>query len=197
MAREATPSQATSRRDAEAVELRRAIDALSPAELHRSGRIKWRLFGGEVLPAWVADMDFPVAPAVQRAIRELVDRHDFGYHLVPLSPSLREALVSRMAERFAWQVEPESIVPLVNVVQGLGAAVTLHSRPGDGVVIQTPIYPPFLAAVEGSRRRLVENPLQRGPERFELDLDGLRRQLDPDTRILLFCNPHNPTAPPF
>jgi cystathionine beta-lyase len=182
---------------AERSEIRRALDSLESSELHRSSRIKWRLFGDEVLPAWVADMDFPLAPPIHRAIRELVSRHDFGYHLVPLSPRLRDALVSRMAERFSWQIDPERIVPLVNVVQGLDVSVLLHSRRGEGVVLQTPIYPPFLAAVERSGRRVVESSLVRGPHRYEIDFEHLRAALDADTRLLLLCNPHNPTGRAF
>ncbi|MBW1688875.1 MAG: PatB family C-S lyase [Deltaproteobacteria bacterium] len=177
--------------------IRRAIDSLSAAELHRSSGVKWRLFGEDVLPAWVADMDFPVAPPVHRAIRDLVGRHDLGYHIIPLSPSLRDALVSRMAERFSWQVEPSRVVPLVNVVQGLDASVLLHSRPEDGVIVQVPIYPPFLAAVLRSGRRLVENPLLRAADRFEIDFDQLRANIDPSTRLLLLCNPHNPSGRVF
>jgi cystathionine beta-lyase len=178
-------------------EVRRALDSLSAAEMHRSSRIKWRLFGDDVLPAWVADMDFPVAPPIHRAIRELVGRHDFGYHHVPLSPGLRDALVSRMAERFSWQIDPQRIVPLVNVLQGLDASVLLHSRRGEGVVLETPIYPPFLAAVERSGRRVVESSLVRGAHRYEIDFEHLRAMLDPDTRLLLLCNPHNPTGRVF
>jgi cystathionine beta-lyase len=183
--------------ETEAGAIRRAIDSLSAAELHGSSRIKWRLFGEDVLPAWVADMDFPVAPPVHRAIRDLVGRHDLGYHHVPLSPRLRGALVARMAARYSWQVEPHRIVPLVNVVQGLDASVLLHSRPDDGVIVQVPIYPPFLAAVLASGRRLVESPLVRGEDRFEIDFDRLRASIDPRTRLLLLCNPHNPTGRVF
>jgi cystathionine beta-lyase len=182
---------------AERSEIRRALESVSAAEMHRSSRVKWRLFGDEVLPAWVADMDFPVAPPVHRAIRELVGRHDFGYHFVPLSPSLRDALVSRMAERFCWQIDPQRIVPLVNLLQGLDNSVLLHSRKGEGVVLQTPIYPPFLAAVERSGRRVVESSLVRGAHRYEIDFEHLRETLDPETRLLLLCNPHNPTGRVF
>jgi cystathionine beta-lyase len=178
-------------------EVRRALDSITAAEMHRSSRIKWRLFGDEVLPAWVADMDFPVAPPIHRAICELVGRHDFGYHIVPLSPSLRDALVSRMAERFSWQIDPQRIVPLVNLLQGLDLSVLLHSRRGEGVVLQTPIYPPFRAAVERSGRRVVESSLLRGAHRYEIDFEHLRAALDPDTRLLLLCNPHNPTGRVF
>ena len=177
--------------------MRAEFDALRAEDLWRSERIKWRLHGEGVLPAWVADMDFPVAPAIQRVLAELVSRSDLGYHHVPLSPRLREALVSRMAARFGWQIEPRRVAPLVNVVQGLDACLLLHSRPGEGVVVQTPIYPPFLAAVERSGRRLVENPLLQGTERYEIDFDRLRAQIDPDTRVFLLCNPHNPTGRVF
>jgi cystathionine beta-lyase len=102
-----------------------------------------------------------------------------------------------MAERFSWQVEPSRIVPLVNVVQGLDASVLLHSRPEDGVIVQVPIYPPFLAAVRRSGRRLVENPLLRAADRFEIDFDQLRANIDPSTRLLLLCNPHNPSGRVF
>jgi cystathionine beta-lyase len=179
------------------MDLRQTIDSLRPEELWRSSRIKWNLHGDGVLPAWVADMDFPVAPAVQDALHDLVERSDLGYHHVPLSPQLRRALVTRMAERFDWAVEPRRIAPLVNVIQGLDAAVLLYTEPGDGVIVQTPIYPPFLACVEGTGRRLVENPLLPGRERYEIDFDRLRADIDGRTRLLMLCNPHNPTGRVF
>ena len=186
-----------SKPDAETRPIREMLDSLRVADLRPSKRIKWRLFGDEVLPAWVADMDFPVAPPIQRAIQELVRANDLGYHLVPLSPPLRDALVARMRERFSWSVDPSSVLPLVNVVQGLDASVLLHSRPGEGVIVQTPIYPPFLAAVERSGRRLVESPLVGGRDRFEIDFDRLRASIDPETRLLMLCNPHNPSGRVF
>jgi cystathionine beta-lyase len=182
---------------AQASELRRAFDALRAEDLRRSNRIKWTLHGADVLPAWVADMDFPVAPPIQHALQELILASDLGYHHVPLSPRLRAAVVSHMAERFSFAIEPRRVKPLVNVVQGLDASVMLHSEPGDGVVVMTPIYPPFLAAVERGGRRLVESPLARTEERYEIDFDRLAASVDPDTRVLLLCNPHNPTGRVF
>jgi cystathionine beta-lyase len=177
--------------------MRADFDSLRAEDLWRSDRIKWRLYGDQVLPAWVADMDYPVAPPIQSALTELLGRSDLGYHHVPLSPRLREALVARMDERFGWQVEPQRVVPLVNVVQGLDASVLLHSRKGEGVIVQTPIYPPFLASVKRSGRRLVENALQAGPERYEIEFNRLRADIDSDTRVFLLCNPHNPTGRVF
>jgi cystathionine beta-lyase len=177
--------------------MRAQFDSLEADDLWRSERIKWQLYGDAALPAWVADMDYPVAPQIQQALVDLVGRSDLGYHHVPLSPRLREALVSRMDARFDWQIEPRRVAPLVNVVQGLDAAVLLHSRPGEGVVVQTPIYPPFLKAVEKSGRRLVENRLLQGSERYEIDFEQLRVDIDPETRVFLLCNPHNPTGRVF
>ena len=182
---------------AEATGVRRAIDALRAEDLWHSRRIKWQLYGEGVLPAWVADMDFPVAAPIRRALQALVLANDLGYHHLPLSAALREALVSRMQERFSWTVEPRRVRSLVNVVQGLDAPVMLHSQPGDGVVVMTPIYPPFLAAVERGGRRLIENPLVRAADRYEIDFDHLERSLERDTRLLLLCNPHNPTGRVF
>jgi len=82
-------------------------------------------------------------------------------------------------------------------VQGLDSSILLHSKPGAGVVVQTPIYPPFLAAVERSGRRVVENPLLRGASRFEIDFDRLASDIDSETRIFMLCNPHNPTGRVF
>ena len=177
--------------------MREAFDSLRAEDLWRSERIKWRLFGADVLPAWVADMDYPVVPEIQQSLVELIGHSDLGYHHVPLSPRLREALVSRMAERFDWQIEPRRVVPLVNVVQGLDAAVLLNSRPGEGVVVQTPIYPPFLEAVQKSGRKLIDSPLAAGPLRYEIDFDRLRADVSEDTRVFLLCNPHNPTGRVF
>lgn len=185
------------RDDADHAAFHEAFDALEPETLWRSERIKWRLFDDDVLPAWVADMDYPVAPAIRSALTDLVFRSDLGYHRVPLSKRLRAALVSRMAERFAWSIEPRRVAPLVNVIQGLDASVITHSRRGEGVLVQTPIYPPFRAAVSGSGRRLDECALVAGPTRYEIDFDELRAAIRPDTRVFLFCNPHNPTGRVF
>ena len=174
-----------------------SFDAIRREDLWRSRRIKWRLYGPDVLPAWVAEMDYPVAAPIRRALIELIERSDLGYHHLPLSPRLREALVSRMAERFAWPIEPRRVAPLVNVVQGLDAAILQHSRPGEGVMILTPIYPPFLAAVSGNGRRLDACPLVEGDARFEIDFAAMRKAVRTDTRLLLLCHPHNPTGRAF
>jgi cystathionine beta-lyase len=191
------PTGAPPDRNEAVAALRDSFDALRKEDLWRSARIKWRLYGDDVLPAWVAEMDYPVAPPIRRALAELVERSDLGYHHVPLSPRLRGALVSHMADRFAWSVEPRRVAPLVNVVQGLDASILQHSRPGEGVIVQTPIYPPFLAAVERSGRRLDACPLVEGASGWEIDFDAVRSAIRPDTRLFLLCHPHNPTGRVF
>ena len=142
-------------------------------------------------------MDFPVAPQIAKVIAEALERHDFGYHRLPLDPRLRDVFVARMRRRFGWEVEPSSVWGLVNVVQGLDAAVTLFSAPGQGVLLQTPIYAPFHEAVDGSGRRRVDSPLVPGAERYEIDFDHLESKVDAETRVFLLCNPHNPTGRVF
>ena len=157
---------------------------------------KWRVFPG-TLAAFVAEMDFPVAPPIRRVLEAAVEREDFGYPLDPRPSGLATLFAERMRERFDWEVEPRRVELLADVVQGIYLALTQFSEPGEGAIVQTPIYPPFLRALSETGRRLVENPLVEGPSGYEIDFDGLRRAIDPGTRILLLCNPHNPTGRAF
>lgn len=174
--------------------VRATLDGVTVEQMLASRRIKWHLHPEDVLPAWVAEMDFPVAPEIEEDIRATLAADGYGYHPLPIDPRLREAFVARMQECFDWEVEPRSVFSMVNVVQGLDIGIELYSRPGDRVVIQTPIYAPFHRAVDGSSRRRAESPLVRGPERYEIDWDHLRSVIDADTRVFLLCNPHNPTG---
>src|SRR5690606_2210099 len=96
-----------------------------------------------------------------------------------------------------WRIDPHRVDVLTDVVQGIYVAIDRFSAPGEGVGVQTPVYPPFLHAVRDLGRRRVANPLVRGAPRDELDLDGLRAALDASTRILLLCHPQNPTGRVF
>ncbi len=182
---------------AETLSLREQLDGLRVADLSARTSFKWSRYtrgGADVLPAWVADMDFPIAAPILEAIRGLVERSDLGYCQPPEMGDLPEIFGTRMQEQLGWTVEPERIRFLVNALQGLDLAVLLGAGKGEGVVVQTPIYPPFLDAVESAGRRLVESPLRRGETRFEMDLDRLRSTIDDETRVFLLCNPHNPSG---
>lgn len=173
-----------------------AFDSVTAETMRHSSRIKWTLFGDDVLPCWVADMDLPVAAPIHRRVSELVARHDFGYHRLPMSRRLRSAFIDKMAA-FGLDVSPQQVYALVNVVQGLDLAITLFTEPGDGVLLITPIYGPFHEAVDGTGRRRVESALVRGEHRYEIDFDHLRSVVDSTTRLMLLCNPHNPTGRAF
>ncbi|RIL06473.1 MAG: aminotransferase [Proteobacteria bacterium] len=172
------------------------FERLDLAKLRARRGEKWRQYGPDVLPAWVAEMDFPLAPAVRRSVEEALALDDLGYPL-ERPDALREAFAERMQARFGWRVDSARVEVLAEVVQGIYVAIDRFSEPGDGVVVQTPVYPPFLGAVRRLGRRLVENPLVAGDARWEVDLDGLRRAAHEGARVLLLCNPHNPTGRVF
>ncbi len=158
---------------------------------------KWTQYPPSVLPAWIADMDFAVAPPVQAVIARLVEQHDYGYGPMARLTDLAAAFADRMRDRFGWTPDPALVVPISEVIQGQAAAVLAFSAPGDGAVVQTPIYPPFLTTIATLGRRLVVNPLVDDGTRLRLDGDGLRRVVDAGTRLLLVCNPHNPAGRSF
>ena len=175
--------------------IRAAFEELSPEQLRRSQRAKWEVPGPEVLPAWVADMDLPIAPPIQQRIDELVEQSDFGYHRLPFDPRLVAALRARQAKLYNWHFEPWQVYALSNLVQGLFLMVHTYSDPGDAIVVMSPIYPPFIEAVELSGRRLVQSDLVRGDSRYEVDFESLEAALSTQgARVLLLCNPHNPTG---
>jgi cystathionine beta-lyase len=167
---------------------------LTEQALRERRGVKWHHYDEDVLPAWVADMDFPVADVVQEAILAIVERRDYGYASRAGSARVQEAFAERMAGRFGWEVDPEAVLPVSDLVQGITAAIVAFSGPGDGVALQTPIYPPFLSTIDATGRRRVPAPLRDDGSRFVLDEQALLDSVDDRTRILLVCNPHNPTG---
>ena len=105
-----------------------------------------------------------------------------------------DVFCERMEDRFGWRPDPLRVEILSEVVQGMYLAIEAYSDPGQGVVVQTPIYPPFLGSIRDTGRRLVDNPMRLSTKGIDFDLDGLEATLDPDCRLLLFCNPHNPSG---
>jgi cystathionine beta-lyase len=173
------------------------LERLDLARLRRRRGEKWQLHPPDVLPAWVAEMDFPLAAPIRRVLEDALEADDLGYPINPRPQDLPTVFAARMAARFGWRIDPHRVEVLTDVVQGIYVALDRFAAPGEGVVVQTPVYPPFLHAVRETGRRLVENPLVEGKDRWELDLDGLRAAADPETRVLLLCNPQNPTGRVF
>ena len=140
-------------------------------------------------------MDFPVAPVIRERLAALLDplMGDLGYPdwPRPVRSPLPELFVARMGDRFGWRPEPDRVIELADVVQGIQMAVHHLTRPGDGVVLHTPAYPPFFAAIEGLGRRVLRVPWPFDPDRTAAVM------ADPTARVLLLCHPHNPTGHVF
>lgn len=171
-----------------------AFDNLSLPELRRRRSQKWRMYPDDVLPAWVAEMDFPLAPAVEAALQEAIALGDTGY---AHPGTLPEAFARFTAGRFDWTVDPEHVVIAPDVVMGIAEVLKVVTEPGDGVVISPPVYPPFFSTIVRFGRRVVEAPLAEGPKGWELDLDALERAFADGARAYLLCSPHNPIGRVF
>ncbi|GIH23965.1 hypothetical protein Aph01nite_22750 [Acrocarpospora phusangensis] len=182
---------------AERAERPNPIDA--PIDWLRSKRgVKWHRPGPLLLPAWVADMDFPLAPVIVDAIRESLARGDVGYPDWDGHP-LAEAFAGRMHQRFGWQPDPGQVRGVTDLIQSLQLTLTLLTEPGDGVVAFTPNYPPFLRTLETMRRPLIAAPLEIGADGlWTWDHDLLEQRVRTrGAKVLLLVNPHNPTGKVF
>jgi cysteine-S-conjugate beta-lyase len=153
---------------------------------------KWHKFAADVLPAWVADMDFGVAPPIAEAMARLARNQEYGY--AAREGLLAEAFARRMQARFNWTVDPADAHPIGDLVQASFSSVMAFSEPGDAVVLQLPSYPPFMRAIEDTGRRLIANPMRDNGTRWVLDLAAYDAAPDPRARVLIFCHPQNPTG---
>ncbi|HVJ99077.1 MAG TPA: aminotransferase class I/II-fold pyridoxal phosphate-dependent enzyme, partial [Acidimicrobiia bacterium] len=166
------------------------------ARLRGRRTVKWSLYGPDVLAAWVAEMDFDVAPVVRAAVLAAVEREDFGYVEGDLSP-LTTACADFLRAQFAWEVAPNRIVPVADVLAGIAIAFDVFLPAGAGVVVPTPAYPPFFEVVELAGRPVVPAPMVRGAGRDTLDLEAIDAALANGAAGVLLCNPHNPTGRVF
>jgi len=148
-------------------------------------------FGNEdVLPLWVADMDFRTPDFIVDAMKKRMDHEIFGYTIRP--ESYHQSIVNWLKRRHNWEIKPEWISFSPGVVAGLTMAIEALSNPGDGVIVQPPVYFPFFDSVKGTAREMIENPLKLVNGRYYFDLDDLKSKITPKTRLLLLSNPHNP-----
>lgn len=173
-----------------------SFDDLSQERLRQRLSAKWQHYGPELLPCWVAEMDYAVAPAIRAELQRAIDYDDYGYPAYAREQLVPEAFAERMGQRFGWRIDPADVLLLTEVVQGLYLNVQAFSAPGDGVLVQTPIYPPFLSCVRETGRTLLASPLVEGRARYEIDFDQLSG-LAPEARVLMLCHPHNPTGRVF
>lgn len=150
------------------------------------------MFGAaEVIPLWVADMDFAAPPAVTRSLARRAAHPVYGYSIYP--DSLYESLIAWLWQRHDWKVHREWILMCPGVVPSLHAAVMTFSEPGEAIIVQPPVYFPFFSAVTRTGRQLTYNPLRLRNDRYEIDFDHLE-QCAEGARLLLLCSPHNPVG---
>jgi cysteine-S-conjugate beta-lyase len=173
---------------------------LSQGALRARRNAKWNQYGPDVLPAFVADMDFSVAAPIQAAIERIVRDRDYGYPLRNGERADRlvaRVFAERMKSRYGWELSPDLVLPMADLVQGTCASILAFSDPGDGVVLQTPNYPPFRDAINSVERRLLALPMRDDGTRQVFDMTELEKLVDRQTRIFLLCNPQNPTGRVF
>ena len=161
--------------------------SLESLRLRRSA--KWRFYDPDVLPAFVAEMDFPLAPAVKIALAEAVELDDTGYGY-PDGLGLAAAFAGFAAARLGWEVDPAGVSSAPDVVDAITSLLRVIAVPGDRVVVNTPVYHPFFAIIEELGLRLAEVPLVDG----ELDVDGIDAEFRQGAVALILCSPHNPTG---
>jgi cystathionine beta-lyase len=161
-----------------------------------TGSEKWdRWAGRDVLPVWVADMDFPAADVILEAIHDRVANGVFGYTHEP--PGFAPALAGHLAAVHGWTIDPECVVGTPGVVTGLALTARLLSEPDDEILTLTPVYPPFLFLPGLAGRRVVRAPLALLPTAWSIDWDALAAAVTSRTKLLWLCHPHNPTGTVF
>ncbi len=174
-----------------------AFDTLSIDDLRRRGTAKWSYYDPDVLPAWVAEMDYPLAPVLGTALHEAITRGVTGYPPSPTASGLPVACAAWLARNFGLTVEPRNVQIVPDVLRGLALAIEAFSRPGSPVVVLTPAYPPFFETVRLAGREVVQTPLIQDAGRAVLDLPAIDAALNAGAATVLLCHPHNPCGRVF
>ena len=165
----------------------------TPVDRFGTFSMKWDKYKGrDVIPLWVADMDFLSPPAVIDALSERVKHGIFGYTLPP--DELSVIVLSMLEEEYGWKIEKEWIVWLPGLVTGLNVVCRAVGEDGDDVMTAVPVYPPFLTAPANSRRNLIKTHLVETNGKWGFDFESMEKAITPRTRLFLLCNPHNPVG---
>lgn len=170
---------------------------LNEAQLLARNSYKWRQYPRGVIASCVADMDLRSAPAVEAALADALQRSDYMYPLRDgrkADRAVAAAFEARMQRLYGWHAPQERTLVLPDLVQATYACIMAYSEPGDGVIVQVPNYAPFREAIETTGRRLIALDMVSGDGGHAFDLAQLEAAIDARTRILILCNPHNPTG---
>jgi cystathionine beta-lyase len=168
------------------------VKALPLAELRERSSEKWREYPADVLPLFVAETDFPLAPAISAALRRAVESGDTGY--VASRTPLASAYADFARRRFGWDADPARMRSTADVSMGIVEILRRVTQPGERVIVTPPVYPPFYELVSEAGAEVQRVPLRDTGSFWELDLDGIRAAFEDGARAILLCNPHNPTG---
>ncbi|MBF0815635.1 aminotransferase class I/II-fold pyridoxal phosphate-dependent enzyme [Microbacterium paludicola] len=168
------------------------LEALPLEELRRRSSSKWRTYPADILPLFVAETDFALAPAITRALAAAVERGDTGY--TPPRTGLPAAFAGFAERRFGWTIDQERVRTTCDVMMGVAELLRAVTEPGDRVIVTPPVYPPFFMVNEESRTEVERVPLLADENGWSLDLDGIDAAFARGAKAMLLCNPHNPTG---
>lgn len=168
------------------------LQALPLERLRERSSTKWRMYPADVLPLFVAELDYELAPAITDVLTEAVRRGDTGY--TPPDPGIRDAFVGFARRRFAWEVDPARVFWTADVMMGVVEILRRVISPGERVVVMPPVYPPFFDTVDEAGGVALRVPLERIDGGWQIDLPGIRAALQGGARAVLLCSPHNPTG---
>jgi cystathionine beta-lyase len=165
-----------------------------------SRSLKWKTYDEDIIPMWVADMDFKAPEAVIEALQQRIGHGIFGYELP--SMGFKETICERMLKLYQWRITPEHIVFLPGIVTGFNLACRAEAKPGDSVITQTPVYPPVLKAPPNQNLKLQTVELVYKKNRanqlhYDIDFEAFEEAIDPTTRLFILCHPQNPTGLEF
>ena len=149
----------------------------------------------DVIPLWVADMDIPAPRVIRKALKKRIKHPVYGYPIH--NECFYKTIISWIKTNFDWEIEKDWISCSPGIVPAINIAVMTLTDKGDDVIIQPPVYPPFFDAVKNHDRTLIENPLKYENGRYSMDLDDLKKKITPRTKMLVLCNPHNPSGRVF
>lgn len=168
------------------------VKALPLAELRERSSEKWREYPADVLPLFVAETDFPLAPAISTALQRAVEIGDTGY--IASRTPLAESFASFACRRYGWEPDPARMRSTADVSMGIVEILRRVTQPGERIVVTPPVYPPFYDLVAEAGAEVERVPLRDTGTGWELDLDGIRTAFDDGATAILLCNPHNPTG---
>jgi cysteine-S-conjugate beta-lyase len=172
------------------------FDSIEVAHLRGAGGLKWSMFP-DTIGAFVAEMDFGTAPVVTEALHAAVDAGVFGYLPSSLADAMSEASAAWHRDVYGWDIFPDQVHPIADVVAGLQLAIEHYSRPAAPVILPTPAYMPFLTVPPAMGREVIQVPLLETEDGYRMDLEGIDAAYRAGGHLLILCNPYNPVGRVF